>query len=436
MKLVVVGMNWKTASQEILEKLAIPEKAMGMALAGMMEHQPVSECAIISTCNRTEVYTVSGNPYESFRSSKEFLARYNDTTVDEIDGFLYAYRGSEAVKHIFRVASGIDSLVLGEPQIAGQVKDAYEYSLKFNASGPYLNRLFPKTLSVVKRVRTETAIGAGAVSVSSAAVDLVKKVISRLHEKSAMVIGAGEMGGLAARHLVSAGIKDIMVTNRTFDRAVKLADEIQGSAVRFDEFPSRLKLADVVISATGSPGFIIDKEEAVEVIKQRGNKFWVLIDIAHPADIDPSCHEVENVFVYNIFDLRSVVEENMDERKKEAEKAERIITTEVTQFNKWFETYRAAPIIVQLRNKFEDVKMKEVEKALSQMKGVDESTRRTIMAMANSLMNKFLHQPITALKQGENLDDGVNAGEAVRKIFDLSDGEEVAIDEEKESVES
>jgi glutamyl-tRNA reductase len=436
MKLVVVGLNWKTASQEILEKFAIPENGMGMALAGMMELEPVKECAIISTCNRTEIYTVSDDAYESFRSTKEYLARYNSQTVDEIDGYLYAYRGLDAIRHLFRVASGIDSLVLGEPQIAGQVKDAYEYSLKFNASGQFLNRLFPKTISVVKKVRTETAIGSGAVSVSSAAVDLVKKIISQLDEKAAMVIGAGEMGGLAARHLVSAGIKDIMVTNRTFDRAVKLSDELQGCAVRFEEFTSRLKLADVVISATGASGYIITKEDAVNVIKQRANKFWVLIDIAHPADIDPACHEVENVFVYNIFDLRSVVEENLDERKKEAEKAENIIAVEVDQFFKWFETYRAAPIIVELRNKFDELREKEVEKALSQLKDADEKTQKTIMAMANSLMNKFLHQPINALKQGENLDDGTNAGEAVRKIFDLGDGDEVSISDEKESVES
>ncbi len=436
MKLVLVGLNWKTASQEVLEKFAIPENGMGMALAGMMEYPSVNECAIISTCNRTEIYTVSDDAYESFRSTKEYLARYNSSTVDEIDGYLYAYRGSDAVRHLFRVASGIDSLVLGEPQISGQVKDAYEYSLKFNASGPFLNRLFPKAISVVKRVRTDTAIGAGAVSVSSAAVDLVKKIISQLDEKSAMVIGAGEMGGLAARHLVSTGIRDITVTNRTFDRAVKLADEMQGSAIRFEEFKSRLKLADVVISATGAPGFIISKEDAVRVIKERTNRFWVLIDIAHPSDIDPSCHEVENVFLYNIFDLRSVVEENLGERKKEAEKADKIIVGEVESFGKWFESYRAAPIIVELRKKFDDLRDKEVEKAISQLKGADEKTVKTITAMANSLMNKFLHQPISTLKQGENLENGVSAGEAIRKIFDLDDGEEVPVAEEKESVES
>ncbi|NIS75398.1 MAG: glutamyl-tRNA reductase [Deltaproteobacteria bacterium] len=435
MRLVLVGLNHKTAPIEIREKFAIPESGMGFALAGMLEYPEVMECAIISTCNRVEIYSVSDNAYESYRHMKEFLARHNSSTVEEIEKYLYSYRGLNAVRHIFRVASSLDSMVLGEPQILGQVKDAYEFSLKFNASGPFLNKLFPKTFSVAKRVRTDTKIAASAVSVSYAAVELAKKIFSQLNDKTVMVIGAGEMAELACRHLVSSGVTSIMVTNRTFERAVKLAEEFQGNAIRFEEYKANLKRADIVISATGAPGFIVTKADITEVIKQRRNRTMFLIDIADPRDIDPSANEVDNIYLYDIDDLQSVVEENIGERQVEAKKAEEIVLLEVNQFQKWFESYLSAPIIVELRKKFDYLRDGEVKKALSNLKNADEKTLKTIQALSNALMNKFLHEPITVLKKGEQLDNGMHAGEAIKKIFRLDEEEEASPSEERDKVE-
>lgn len=423
MKLVLVGLNHKTAPIEVREKFAIPEAGIGSALSTMLQFKEVKECAIVSTCNRVEIYTVSNDAYESFRHMKEFLADYNGTSVEEIEKYLYSYRGLGVVKHIFRVASSLDSMVLGEPQILGQVKDAYEYSLKHDASGPLLNKLFPKTFSVAKRVRSETGIAASAVSVSYAAVELAKKIFSQLEDKTVLIIGAGEMAELAVRNLVSAGVKAIMVTNRTFERAVKLADEFQGNAVRFEEYKSSLKLADIVISATGAPGFRITKEDAVDVIRQRRNRTMFLIDIADPRDIDPSCNDVDNVYVYDIDDLQDVVKENIGERQKEAKKAEEIVLLEVNQFQKWFDSYQSAPIIVGLRKKMDLVRKGEVKKAMSHLKDVDGKTEKIIESLSNALMNKFLHEPISALKKGENLENGVNTGEAIKKIFSIDDEE-------------
>ncbi len=366
---------------------------------------------------------------------KEFLARHNSSTVEEIEKYLYSYRGLNAVRHIFRVASSLDSMVLGEPQILGQVKDAYEFSLKFNASGPFLNKLFPKTFSVAKRVRTDTKIAASAVSVSYAAVELAKKIFSQLNDKTVMVIGAGEMAELACRHLVSSGVTSIMVTNRTFERAVKLAEEFQGNAIRFEEYKANLKRADIVISATGAPGFIVTKADITEVIKQRRNRTMFLIDIADPRDIDPSANEVDNIYLYDIDDLQSVVEENIGERQVEAKKAEEIVLLEVNQFQKWFESYLSAPIIVELRKKFDYLRDGEVKKALSNLKNADEKTLKTIQALSNALMNKFLHEPITVLKKGEQLDNGMHAGEAIKKIFRLDEEEEASPSEERDKVE-
>ncbi len=423
MKLITIGLNHKTAPVEIREKFAFPQDSLGLALAGILEIDSVRECAIVSTCNRVELYAVSEDPYTTTDRIKTFLAHYHESDLKEVEKYLYSYRGLNAVRHLFRVSSSLDSMVLGEPQILGQVKDSYEAALKFNTLGPYLNKVFPKAFSVAKRTRNETKMAMSAVSVSFAAVELAKKIFSDLGDKSVMIIGAGEMCELAARHLQHGGATSIFVTNRTFERAVKLANEFEGTPVRFEEFKVHLKRADIVVSSTGAMSFLITREDVEEVIRQRRNRPMFFIDMAVPRDIDPEANSVDNVYLYDIDDLQTVVEENIEERQKEAKKAEAIVTEEVEKFKKWFESYQSAPIIVELRKKFDGVRKKEVEKAISAMKGGDEKTNEILERLSLSLMNKFLHHPLTALKKGENVVNGLNVGETVKKIFDLMDEE-------------
>ena len=435
MKLIVVGLNHKTAPVETREKLAFPEGNMGLALAGLSQIDSVNECAIISTCNRVELYSISVNPYKTSEQVKEFLASYHAERVEEIEPFLYTYRGLNAVRHLFRVASSLDSMVLGEPQILGKVKEAYEAALKYNAMGPFLNKIFPKAFSVAKRTRTETKMGMSAVSVSYAAVELAKKIFSELGDKTILIIGAGEMCELAARHLIRGGASSILVTNRTFERAVKFADEFEGTAIRFEDFKDHLKRADIIISSTGAPSFLITRPDVEEVIRERKNRPMFFIDIAVPRDIDPGVNGVDNIYLYDIDDLQAVVDENVEERQKEAKNAEAIVAEEVEKFKKWFESYQAAPIIIELRNKFDDMRKREVEKAVSALGGGDDKTKEVIEHLSASLMNKFLHDPLTALKQGENVANGVNVGETVKKMFHLDPGEEGEGEKDERKVE-
>ncbi|RMG60661.1 MAG: glutamyl-tRNA reductase [Deltaproteobacteria bacterium] len=425
MKLVLVGLNHKTAPVEVREKFAFPESGMGLALAGVLERDSVKECAIVSTCNRVEIYAVVDDERKGVEEIKQFFAEYHGASLEDVDGYLYSYRGSEAIRHLFRVASSLDSMVLGEPQILGQVKDAYEYSLKFRSSGPNLKKLFPRAFQVAKRVRTETKVASSAVSVSYAAVELAKKIFSTLEDKTVMLIGAGEMSELAARHLLNAGAGKILVTNRTFERAVKLANEFEGTPIRFEEFISHLKYADIVISSTGAPRVIIERGDVERVIQERRNRPMFFIDMAVPRDIDPYANEIDNVYVYDIDDLQSVVEENIGERQKEARKAEEIVLEEVEKFQKYYrEVSEIGPVIARLRGTFEEIRQAEVQKALSHLKGGDEKVVKVLEGLSRALMNKFLHAPTTALKRGGDDEHEYSLSEAVKKIFNLEEGEE------------
>ncbi len=423
MRLILVGLNHKTAPVEVREKFAFPESGLGLAIAGVLEKSSVKECAIISTCNRVEIYAVVDDVHQGIDDVKVFLSEYHGVPREEIEQYLYSYFGYDAVRHLFRVASSLDSMVLGEPQILGQVKDAYECALRFKSSGPFLKKLFPKAFQVAKRVRSETKIAASAVSVSYAAVELAKKIFSTLEDKTVMLIGAGEMCELAARHLMNAGVGTILVTNRTFERAVKLANEFEGTPIRFEEFMGHLKYADIVISSTGAPRVIIERDDVETVIRERRNRPMFFIDMAVPRDIDPYANEIDNVYVYDIDDLQSVVDENLGERQKEARRAEDIVLEEVEKFRRWFkEATEIGPMIAELRGRFDEVRKAEVAKALSHLKGADERVEQVIEGLSRALMNKFLHMPITALKRGEEMENGATLSEAVKRIFGLGEG--------------
>jgi glutamyl-tRNA reductase len=325
--------------------------------------------------------------------------------------------------------------VLGEPQILGQVKDAYGYADEFRAIGPILDKFFTKAFSVAKRVRTETRVASSAVSISYAAVELAKKIFGDLGDKTVMLIGAGEMCELAARHLLSAGVKGILVTNRTFERAVKIAEEFRGTAVRFDELPVHLKRADIVLSSTGAPHFILRKQEVEEVIRIRKNRPMFFIDMAVPRDIDPDANQIDNVYVYDIDDLNNVIETNLEERQREARKAEEIVTEEVRSFLRWLDAQQVTPTIVTLRRKFEEVKDAEVAKAVSALGAEDPKMRKVVESLASSILNKILHAPIAALKKDADGRNPMELVAMVREIFDLpeqADQDGIAKEETKE----
>ncbi len=419
--IVIVGLNHRSAPVEIREKLAFPADTIGCALRGLLEREQISEGVILSTCNRVEVCVLTSVAYQGAAIIQDFLAGFHGIPSGELGRYLYHHEGEEAIRHLFRVSSSLDSMVLGEPQILGQVKDAYGYAAEFRAIGPILDKFFNKAFSVAKRVRTETKVASSAVSVSYAAVELARKIFGTLSDKTVMLIGAGEMCELAARHLLNAGVKGIMVTNRTFERAVKLADEFGGTAVRFDELLGHLKRADIILSSTGAPHFILKRPDVEEVIRIRKNRPMFFIDMAVPRDIDPDANQIDNVYVYDIDDLNNVIETNLEERQREAALAEEIVVGEVKGFVRWLEVQQTTPTIVTLRRKYEEVKNAEVAKALAALGAEDPRTRKVVEALASAILNKVLHAPVAALKKDSGALSPMELVAVVRELFDLPD---------------
>jgi glutamyl-tRNA reductase len=366
MNLIIVGLNHKTAPIEMREKLFFPPDKIGEALKRLLASYDVNEGVIISTCNRVEVIGVAYEIEKGTWEIKRFLSEYHGIPLEELDEYLYVHTAEDAVQHAFRVASSLDSMVMGEPQILGQVKDAYSRAVHNDTAGVIMNKLFHKTFSVAKRIRTETKIGSSAVSISFAAVELAKKIFGDLTGKSSMLIGAGEMAELAARHLLSSGVREIILTNRTYEKAVDMARDFNGTAIMFREFPHYLKNVDIVIASTAAPKFIIRPDEVHDLMKERKQRPMFFIDISVPRNIDPLVNTIDNAYVYDIDDLQGVVQANLKERTKEARKAEAIIEEEIGTFYRWIKSLDVVPTIIALKNCFEGIRKAELEKAASQ----------------------------------------------------------------------
>ncbi|HEB71199.1 MAG TPA: glutamyl-tRNA reductase [Nitrospirae bacterium] len=420
MNLIVLGINHKTAPVEIREKLSISEHLIGESIHILEDKAPeIKEKVILSTCNRMEIYARVTDITKGVESLKSFLCGYHEIDRETLDKSAYLLVLEEAVEHLFKVTSSLDSMIVGEPQILGQVKGAYSAAREFEATGAVLNRLFEQSFTVAKRVRTETGIAENAVSVSFAAVELAKKIFGDLSDKTTLLIGAGEMIELAVKHLVAQGVDTVLVSNRTYDRAVELATKFNGEAVKFDSLHEELKRCDIVISSTGAPHFVVRKELAAEVIAERHNRPMFFIDIAVPRDIEPSVNEIDNCYVYDIDDLRNVVEANMAEREREAERAEEIISKEVTEFFTWLDHLEVAPAITDLRKVMEEMRQKEVDKATSRMPNLSEKDRETIEKMTSAIINKAIHSPIVNLKKKAESKDGHKYLGALRYLFNL-----------------
>jgi glutamyl-tRNA reductase len=426
MELIVIGLNHKTAPIEIRECLAFPEDKFEEALSRIHALPSLKENVILSTCNRVEIFAIAREAEKTAQELKHFLSEYHHLPLKEFEKSLYFFTGEEAVRHIFRVASSLDSMVVGEPQILGQLKDAYSIATESKTSGVILHRLLHKAFHVAKRVRTETKISNSAVSVSSVAVELSEKIFGTLQQRAVLLIGAGEMSELAARHLAGAGVGRILVTNRTYERAVALAREFNGEAIPFEEMTLGLKRADIVISATDSSHYLIHHDPTAKVMKERKQKPIFFIDIADPRDVEPSVGDIENVYLYNIDDLQKVANENMKDREKEAQRAEAIVQDEVVRFVDWYQSLEITPTIIALRKKFDQIRNKELEKTLALHPNFSEKERKSLEALTSSIINKILHDPLTRLKRTDEEGMTDTYVDVLTTLFQLSEksGEE------------
>ncbi len=416
-EIVIVGLNHRSAPIEVRESVAFENSYVRAALGRLHGYPSVREGVILSTCNRVEIVAAASDSESAFSDITKFLfeqkAHRNSALLDD---HLYTYRAADAVRHLFRVAASLDSMVVGEPQILGQLKQYYDTAQQAGTVGAVLHRLFHRTFSVAKRVRTETGIGSGAVSVSSVAVDLAKRIFDRFDDKTVMLIGAGKIGDLMARHLLSQGVRSLMVTNRTFERAVLLAEKIQGSPIRFEDFPRYLTIADVVIGCTGAAEVLVEAATVEKVLRERKQKAMFFIDIGDRRNFDPQINDLDNVYLYNIDDLKSVAEENLQARSTEAEKAEEIVRVEAQTFVRWLDSLEQVPTITALRQRFEDIRRKELEKSLAgNLKNLSEAQRAALEDMTTAMINKLLHAPIAQLKRNSGDED---EDSALRRRFE------------------
>jgi glutamyl-tRNA reductase len=419
MQFAIVGLSHKTAPVEVRERLAFNSDALRKALTALVGRQQVSEAIILSTCNRVEVMAESPDD----RLIREFLCEFHQIPSEAVSKHLYSFKNADAIRHVFRVASSLDSMLIGEPQILGQVKEAYRIAADAGTVGMHLSALMNRAFAVAKKIRSETGISQSAVSISYAAVELARKIFGDLAGKTVMIIGASKMGELAAKHLKRNGVSSVLVTNRTFERAVELAQVFEGAAVPFEHFTDHMDRADIVITSTGAPHFIIGKTLAEQVIHRRKNKPIFFIDIAVPRDVDPEVNEIDNAFLYDIDDLQQVIDANLKERLKEASRAEEIIDSEVQAFCRKMQSREVVPTIVLLRDNLEKLRREEIERNRRYLKDLTPEQQAAVDQITKSVVNKILHTPIDQLKKMAHDPDGPDFADVVRKIFNIKSPE-------------
>jgi glutamyl-tRNA reductase len=418
MEILVLGVSHRTAPVALREKLAFPSSMRESALHALCRLPAISEALLLSTCNRVELITAAHAPQPGLAAVRRFFAESRGADPEILAAHVYEHRGAAAVRHVFRVASSLDSMIVGEPQILGQVKDAYGAAQEAGTLGSLLDRCLTRSFAVAKRVRTETGVAAGAASVSSVAVDLAERIYGRLEGRLVLVIGAGEMADLAARHLRAAGAADLWCVNRTYERAIELAERVEGRARRWEELDRLLATVDIVISSVGAPQPILTVESIARAMKARRRRSLFLIDIAVPRGIEAAVGDLENVFRFDMDDLEKVVADNLRERRKEAQRAERMVEAEAREFMHWVGQQAVVPVIKQLRERFVSVARGEVQRTLQALPELAESERRQLEAMADAIVGKLLHGPLTALRRQSGA-EGEQLCAAARRLFDL-----------------
>jgi glutamyl-tRNA reductase len=419
-RIIAIGMNHESAPVELRECFVNDALKTERTLACIRESECIKEGLFLSTCNRVEVLLTSDFPEEAEKEVLSMFSWLGDVSEDRFVQNLYILQDMEAVSHIFRVASSLDSMVVGEPQILGQIKEAYHRaSSAEKITGVILNRLMHRAFHTAKRVRTETGISESAVSISYAAVELAKKIFYGLEGRKVLLIGAGEMAELAARHLIGQGVDSLFVANRSFDRAMQVAGHFKGKAILFEEIGHYLREVDIVITSTGSREYVVSYDLVRKSLRDRKNRPLFFIDIAVPRDVEPSVNELDNIYLYDIDDLMTIIEENSAQRKDEALKAERIVREEVVRFDRWMKTLEIVPTIVALKEKAESLRRAEIERSLSSLGGLSESQFQAIETLTVSLTDKLLNDPVLVLKGKAGKSGRDLYLDITRKLFNL-----------------
>ena len=425
-ELLALGVSHKTAPLELRERMALTEgRAVGV-LGGLVERPEIHEAAAISTCNRTELYLCASDPVGAEALALGLLSREAETQPTELVGHLYSLRGSAAAEHLMRVTAGLDSMIIGEHEIQGQVKRSYELALVEGATGPILNRLFRSALAAGKRARTETGISERSLSIPSVAVDLAQRALGELSDRRVLVVGAGETAELTAKALAAKGVQAIFIANRHYDRAIGLAERFSGQAVRFEALPQQLTGADIVVSSTSSPHHVIERDELAHVMQARDGRPILLIDLAVPRDIHPRCRELAAVGLYDMDDLQALVERNVNGREAEARRAEAILRAEQGRYDRWLAAQDVTPTIAALRERAEQVVDRVLEENAGRWEAMTDADLERLRAASRAIASRMLHEPTLRLKRAVDEDDAYAKVAVLRELFGLDAGSEPA----------
>jgi glutamyl-tRNA reductase len=414
-----LGVSHRTAPLALREQLALTEGRAAGVLNALTSEETVSEAAALSTCNRTELYLVVGDPVEAEAAALGVLAREAGIRPTELLGPLYSLRGPEAAAHLYRVTAGLDSMILGEAEIQGQVKRAYELALVEGATGPILNRLFRGALAAGKRARTETAVGEKGVSIPSVAVELAQRNLGDLSSRRVLLIGAGETSELTARALAARGAHAIFIANRRHNRAIGLAERFDGRAVRIEELPAQLAGADIVVSTTNSPHHLVERTELELVMKQRQGRPLLMIDLAVPRDIDPACRELDGVSLYDVDEVQAIVERNASGREAEARRAAGILDSELVRFERWLASQEVMPTIAALRERADEIVSRVLAENATRWEGLSAADRDRVEVLARAIASRLLHEPTVRIKGAADRDDVYLQVAALRELFGL-----------------
>ena len=417
-EIVSVGISYRTAPVEVRERFSFSDNDLREALRVLCMRESVLECCIVSTCNRVEIYAVGESREKCGEEIKSFLLDFHKLPGQNLYPYTHTRLGSDAARHLFRVAASIDSMVIGETQILNQLKNSYSVAHSEGTTGLVLNRLFNRALFAGKKVRAETGISSQAVSISYLGVELAKRIFENLANRSAMLIGTGEMGELFARHLVSNNIKELYLTSRDFRNAENLSQSLGGKPIRSEEMLYHLKDVDILVTATGSSDYIIRKEHVEQSLRLRKNDPIFMIDIAVPRDIDPKINRIPGVYLYDIDDLRVVQGENLNSRKENLKKAEEIVLNVERGFTDWMESLKVFPVIIDIKRKFEEIKKSELKRALQKLEG-GAAAKDVVESVANSIIGKIFHDPVTNLKKRASGYDSALYSEVTRRLFEL-----------------
>jgi len=417
--IVVVGLNHRTAPVEVREKMSFSDKSLKSALEKLKSYPLIEGCAILSTCNRTEIYAATMEMDEGLNSIWDFLAQWSGIYISEVKNFTYCHTLYDTIRHIFRVAAGLDSMLLGETQILGQVREAYQKAVAHKATNGVLNTLFQQAITVGKRVRCETGIDRNAVSISFVAVEMARRHLGSLENRMVLIIGAGKMSALTAKHLVANGVSGVIVSNRSFERAETLAAQFQGKAVKFDELYKYMQEADIVISCTAASHCVIKAGEIRKVMERRRGREIFLVDIAVPRDIETEAGNIGGVTLYDIDDLKNVIDHNLSERRTAAIKAEKIIEEELDEFMKWLGMQFVVPTIAALKQWGNAIKQKELKRALNRLGELSDHDKKVVFSLANAIVNQILHVPVAQLKSYALTTEGHLYTEILQNLFNL-----------------